>query len=473
MITEVFNLSVEEDESYVADGLIVHNCTHHSKARGGRPISDQSRASAWHVVHWAEKLRVHDVLIENVPDFMSWGPVDEHGKRIKERAGDTFRAFVQALESLNYRVEHRIITCADFGDPTTRRRFFLRARLGGGPITWPEPTHHKDGGDDLLPWRTAREIIDWNDLGTSIFARKKPLAPRTMARIRAGIERFCGDMAEPFLVMFYGTNDARSVDRPVPTVTAKGNHIGVASPFLVRYYGCSETESVDAPLSTVAAMNKHGLATPFLVEVNHGKTRPPKSLDVPMPTVTTKNGYAVASPFLLPHDQFRAKNGLTLIDSVGSPLRTVTAHNGDDNYVVTPFLVPGYSEREGQTPRTHSVDAPVPTVTASKGAGSLCTPFLIPYYRTGTPKAVDSPVPTVTTRDRFALVTPDGHALDIFFRMLTPRELARAQGFPDDFDFVGNKAETVRQIGNAVPVGTAEHLCYAVLQRSNGHPQTN
>ena len=109
----------------------------------------------------------------------------------------------------------------------------------------------------------------------------------------------------------------------------------------------------------------------------------------------------------------------------------------------------------------------MPTVTASKGAGSLCTPFLMPYYRTGVPRDVNEPVPTVTTRDRFALVTPDGHALDIFFRMLTPRELARAQGFPDDFDFVGNKAQVVRQIGNAVPVGTAEHLCFSTLKNAN------
>lgn len=407
-------------------------CTHHSKARGGRPMSDQSRASAWHIVHWAEELRVQNVLIENVPEFMHWGPLDEDNRPIRSRRGDTFRALITALESLDYRVEHRIINCADLGDPTTRRRFFLRARLGGGPIHWPEHTHSGEEGSELPPWKTARSIIDWNDLGTSIFSRKRPLAPRTIARIKAGIERFCGDYADSFLVMFYGTNTARSLDRPVPTVTAQGGHIGIANPFLVRYFGRSGAESVDSPLSTIAAQNKHGLITPFI----------------------------------LPHDQFTKSNQLCLVDSVDRPMRTVSARNGDNQYLVSPFLVPHFGERPGQTPRTHSLDEPVPSVTGSKGAGSLVSPFLVPYYGQSKTNSVDDPLGTVTTKDRFALVTPDGVALDIFFRMLQPRELARAQGFPDSFEFAGNKGEVVRQIGNAVPVNTAQNLCHSILRKA-------
>lgn len=373
-------------------------CTHHSQARGGRPMCDQSRASAWHVLHWAEKLHVRDILIENVPEFLNWGPIGDDGRPIRAKRGETFQAFVNALDSLDYRVDWRVLTCADYGDPTTRRRFFLRARLGGGAIEWPDQTHAEDH-DELPGWRPAREIIDWSDLGTSIFRRKRPLAPRTIERIAEGVRRYCGEYAEPFLVMLYGTGTVRGIDRPLPTVTARGGHIGLAR------------------------------------------------------------------PFILPHDQFPKRNQLSLVDSVDRPMRTIGAHNGGDNYLCAPFLVPNFGERPGQRPRTHSVDGPVPTVTATKGAGNLCTPFLFSYYGNSTYNDAQKPLGTVTTKDRFALVTPDGHALDIFFRMLQPRELARAQGFPEGYVFMGNKGDVVRQIGNAVPVKTAAALCHAALRR--------
>ncbi|MCP3962390.1 MAG: DNA cytosine methyltransferase [bacterium] len=376
-------------------------CTHHSQARGGRPVCDQSRASAWNVVHWAELLRTEHILIENVPAWRSWGPLDENNRPIKARRGEMFEAFVRALEALNYRVEWELLTCADYGDPTTRRRLFLQARLDRGDIAWPEPTHSKDGGD-LPPWKTARGIIDWADLGTSIFARKRPLRPRTLERIAAGIRRFCGDLAEPFLWMLEHGSGQDSV----------------ASSNLSQRFDSLES-------------------------------------------------------FILPHDQFVSRNGDRLLDSIDRPLRTVTAKNGRCNYLVSPtavaagsqsFLVPHFGERVGQAPRVHCLDRPDPTVTATKGAGSLCTPFLVRYNRTGAPQSLENPLGTVTTRDRFALVTPQGaYELDILFRMLKPRELARAQGFEDDYRFVGSEKDAVRQIGNAVPVHTAEELCYSAL----------
>lgn len=375
-------------------------CTHHSQARGGKPMSDQSRASAWHVAHWADKLRAGHVLIENVPEFANWGPLDDSGRPIKAKKGQIFHAFVQALEAMDYRVEWRTLNSADYGDPQARRRFFLQARRGGGQIKWPEPSHQEAGGTkDLKAWRTAREIIDWSDLGSSIFARKRPLADRTIARISEGIRRFCGEMAEPFLLMLTHGGRLRSVDRPMPTVT------------------CAKRGEI-----------------------------------------------AVVHPFILPHDQFPGKNGLSLVDSIDRPTRTVTAHNGACNSLVAPFIIPHFGERAGQAPRTHSIDAPAPTVTATKGAGSLVSPFLVPYYGTGVPSSVDEPLRTVTTKDRFALITPEGHALDIYFRMLKPGELAAAQGFPADYQFEGNKGEVVRQIGNAVPVSTAQSLCRSILE---------
>ncbi|HEX4954784.1 MAG TPA: DNA cytosine methyltransferase [Thermoanaerobaculia bacterium] len=412
-------------------------CTHHSRARGGRPMSDQSRASAWAVIHWAEALRVRDILVENVTEFTQWGPLDEDGKPIRERRGDTFRAFVRALESLTYRVEWRILNCADYGDPTTRRRLFLRARLGKGPIDWPQPSHAPEAEGGLRPWRTAREIIDWSDLGDSIFARRKPLAKRTLARIEVGIRRFCGANAEAFLVMLYGSNTVRSLDVPLPVVTAQGQHIALATPFVLPTDGPQRPREQQAP----------------------------RSVDRPLNTVrASRGGGHLVTAFILPHDQFVARNGLRLVDGIDRPLRTIRAGNGGAcNYLVTPFIVPLFGERPGQTPRVHSVEGPVPTVTATKGAGCLVTPFLVPYYGTGQPRPIEEPLGTVTTRDRFALVTPDGFAMDILFRMLKPSELAQAQGFHPGYRFTGNKGEVVRQIGNAVPVHTAELLCRSIL----------
>lgn len=153
-------------------------CTHHSIARGGKPISDQSRATAWCVVRWAEALRPQVILVENVREFAGWGPIGSNGRPLKKRAGDVFRAWCGALESLGYRVEWRVLCAADYGDPTTRRRLFVYAVRGRRKVVWPEPTHCPDGETDLLgrrlPWVTAREIIDWSLPGKSIYARKRP-----------------------------------------------------------------------------------------------------------------------------------------------------------------------------------------------------------------------------------------------------------------------------------------------------------
>lgn len=407
-------------------------CTHHSRARGGQPMNDQSRASAWHVLHWAEQLRSSEILIENVPEFLQWGPISPDGKPIPGTRGDTFRAFVQALESLRYRVEWRLLTCADYGDPTTRRRLFLRARADRGSIHWPEASHAKLPRAGAEPWRTAREIIDWSDLGESIFARDRPLKPRTIARIAEGIRRFCGANAEPFLVMLYGTGTVRSLDRPVPTITADGQHIALASPFLTK--------------------------------VTHGDRahQPHRPGDGPLSTVTTHNGHCLVTPFLLPTDGPYRPREEQAARSVDRPLNTVRASRGA-GHLITPFIVPHFGERPGQAPRTHSLDEPCPTVTATKGAGSLVTPFLVSYYGTGGPKSIERPLLSVTTHDRFGLVVPDGIALDILFRMLKPEELAAAQGFPSAYRFTGNKTEVVKQIGNAVPCKTAEALCFSAL----------
>jgi DNA (cytosine-5)-methyltransferase 1 len=413
-LKRVYNLSVADDESYTADGIVVHNCTHHSKARGGKPRNDQSRASAWHVLRWMSALYVDQVLIENVPDFLSWGPLGADSLPLKSAKGTLFQAFLQTIRDMKYVVEYRVLNCADYGAPQTRERLFIQGVRGRRKIVWPEPTHSRDGAPTLFgapkPWRTAREIIDWSIPGQSIFTRKKPLVRNTMQRIFAGLEKFCG---MSFLLPnegIYRGNAPRSLGQPVPAVTSRGAG-ALVEPFLVKFYGGHDACSLDAPLPSVTANYEHyGLAQPFLLSIRGGN-----------------DGYAR---------------------------------------------------------RNHSLKRPVPTITGSN-VFALVEPFLLKYNGTGGgARALDDPVNTITAVDRFGLVEieitlsgklqtiagipvvfPDGTRgnLDIRFRMLTQRELARAQAFPDSYQFLGTRKNQTQQIGNAVPPVIAEALALAML----------
>lgn len=520
-------------------------CTHHSNARGGKPMSDQSRASAWHILRWAEALYIENILIENVKEFSSWGPLGSTGRPIKKLRGELFLNFLSALRALGYKVEDRVLNAANYGDPTTRERLFIIARRGNRQILWPKSTHAPAAklavtrqGEmftgDKKPWRTAREIIDWQIQGKSIFTRKKPLAPKTLARIAAGIKKFCGEYAEPFLVLLYGTNDVRSIDRPLPTVTASGMHVGLCQPFLIGQQSGAVPRSADEPVPTVATDGAIALVEPFIVGAGGPSyAAKPRSVNDPLNTVMCENHAALIEPFMTLH------YGASSVRSINEPIPTVTAGPGHVA-LVEPFLVPYFGERDGQEPRCHSVNEPVPAVT-SHGAGALVEPFIlnidhqgsgdavrsidkplptvttkarscvvepfmvevnhgkdpdggnesrraisvdkpmpsvtmkcgrglvqpfvVKYNGTAKAQSVEEPLDTVSTRDRFGLVETEAGTfkLDIRFRMLEPHELAAAQGLAG-YIFTGKKTEIVKQIGNAVPKGTATALCRELLQ---------
>ncbi|MDD5303092.1 MAG: DNA cytosine methyltransferase [Elusimicrobia bacterium] len=375
-------------------------CTHHSNARGGRPCSDQSRASAWLILKWLSELYVRRVILENVPEFLTWGPLGSDGRPLKSKKGESFRAFVSALQSLGYKVDWRLLCAADYGDPTTRTRFFLQAVRGRGRISWPEPTHAETPGlFGRAPWRPAREVIDWSLRGDSIFNRARPLAPATMRRIEAGIRRYWGDWAEPFLVQFHGGAGAER-----------------------------RTQDCKGPIGTLDCSNRYGLVQPFMV------------------------------PF---YGERRGQDPRT--HGVDEPVPTIPASGGGKFGLIEPFILPplGFYARDGKANRPRSLDEPVQTIT-TRGGGSLVEPFLVEYYGQSGAASVRVPLSTVTTKDHFALV--EGRAgLDITFRMLQPHELAAAQGFPDGYDFAGKKGDKVKQIGNAVPVGLARALALEAL----------
>ncbi len=412
-------------------------CTHHSLARGGMPINDQSRATAWCVTRWAEALRPAVILVENVPEFVTWGPIGSNGRPLASRKGEIFRSWVRTLEAIGYRVDWRILCAADYGDPTTRRRLFIQAVRGRRSITWPDPTHSASGEAELFrgkaPWRGAREIIDWSLAGESIYERQRPLSPKTMARIEAGLRKFG---VQPFIVPQHSNPTPKLTSEPVPTLCAEGSGPKLIQPFLVQLRGTSITQcassakGIDQPVGTLTAGGgHHGLVEPFLINTAHaGPGRRPLGVNEPVPTVAGNRGdLALCEPFLLPQQS-------------GGQLRPVSQ--------------------------------PAPTISTA-GAIALTEPFLVKYYGTGGANSVDEPLDTVTTKDRHALVRPqvvvDGEtfSLDIRFRMLQPHELAAAQGFPKDYKFSGTKTEQVKQMGNAVCPGVARALVRAVLQATN------
>lgn len=481
-------------------------CRFFSVARGGRPVEDQKRASAWQILRWLELLEVESLLVENVREFADWCPVGRNGLPLKSRKGETYRAWIEAIRSLGYTVEWRVMNAADHGDATSRRRLFVMARRGRRPITWPKPTHSKNGeASGTKRWRAAREIIDWSLEGESIFSRKKPLAEATMRRIIAGLERFGGPELQPFLVILRGTGGARSVDDPAPTVTGGGNHLGLVEPepFVMHLTHGGRERSVDDPLPTVTGANRgelgvvqpfilsqasggapretgqpvptipaggaHALVQPFILPplgYHHrgGKANRPRSPDEPLQTITRRGGGYLVEPLIVPFDQ--RGGGDDLARPVSDPLGTITtkARHG----VAEAFIVPYFGERDGQSPRVHSVDAPLPAPT-SHGAGAVVEPYLVEYYSNGsglTGHSINQPVPTITARDRIGLVRPvvNGRTLDIRFRMLQPHELSAAMGFDSGYAFTGTKQEIVRQIGNAVAVHMSRALCRSLLR---------
>lgn len=239
-------------------------CTHHSQAAGGRPKNDQSRASGWHILRWCELLQVGHLIIENVPEYRKWGPLNAKGHPIKAREGETYQAFLGALRSMNYRIKERVINAADYGEAQTRSRLFIQAARGRRPILWPEPSHSRAGAASLLRtterWRGAKEVIDWSLKGLSIFNRPIPLAPATLARIETGLARFGG---KAFLLSQASGGAPRSADDPMPTITTDGA-LQLVEPFTMPY--CSNggqlARPVSQPMGTITTKDRIALVQP-------------------------------------------------------------------------------------------------------------------------------------------------------------------------------------------------------------------
>ena len=374
-------------------------CTNHSRAKGGRPKDEQSRATAWDILKWAQELYIDRIYIENVIEFLEWGPIDSKGRPMASKKGETFRAFVVALESLGYHVDWQALNGADFGAPTWRVSLIMQAVRGRGRIVWPEPTHAKEPGMfGEKPWRSAREIIDWSIPGKSIFARKKPLAENTIRRIESGIRKYWGGWAEPFLVILRGTKDSqcrasvRRLNEPLPTVSAGGIHAGIVEPFLVRYNGGEDRHH---------------------------------SINEPVPVLDCSNRYGMVEPLFIP------QQSAGTVKPVSNPLPTVAAAGAIS--IVEPCMIKFYGNEHG----AESLKDPIDTICTKDRFGLV--------------------------RGYLVKVNGARYVLDIRFRMLQPHELAKGMGFPDDYKFAGKKKDQVKQIGNAVSPNLSEALIYSAL----------
>lgn len=424
------------------------DCKHFSKAKGGKPVSKRVRGLAWVAVRWAVAVKPRVIVLENVEEFQTWGPLGDDGKPCPRRRGLTFKRFVGRLRNLGYDVQWRELRACDYGAPTIRKRLFLVARCDGQPIVWPKATH---GKGHAQPWRTAAECIDWTLPVPSIFGRSRPLADNTLRRIAAGLRRYVLDADRPFIVPLRGTSAAHTSTHPI-----------------------------DAPLSTVSAGGTHhALVTPYLTEHANASTQRNFRADEPLRTqvASVKGGhFALVAPFVAPLTHHGSDRG----QSIEAPLATVTGAHRGEMALVSAFLAKHQSERDANQVQAASLFDPMPTVktrdsnavvtaTLSRGDRSADVhAFLCAYY--GNEKDgqdLFSPVRTVTTKDRYGLVTVNGelHEIsDIGMRMLAPRELYRAQGFPDayriDIEFNGkplSKTAQVRMVGNSVapPVAAA------------------
>ncbi len=442
------------------------SCVFHSRARGGKPVHDQQRMDPWHVVRWCTELRVKRILVENVPEFQDWGPCSlVTGRPLPSRKGEYFRAWCEALRQIGFRIDWKVLCSADYGDPTTRQRFFLIGRSDRGPLRWPVPSHSKSGLADLLGdrprWRAAAEIIDWSIPGRSIFGRKKPLKPNTIRRILAGAQRYgwpqpyldalqalldgrepaldvAAADAEPLMLHLRGTSQdalarsARGVGVPLPALTAGGTHVG-----LVMATGAGGVaRDLAQPIPTVTAGGDGGARPHLLVPLvinrctsEWGRTARP--IDEPFPTIATAGGGFLAQPLVAPY--YGGGSGLTAKPTT-EPLPTLPTK--DRFGLIEPVIVSTSNSSSACVPRPAS--DPLLTITTSKG-GHL---------------AVVSPV-------------VERYRVDILYRMLHWRELSRAMSFEipgEDYHFTGSATDITKQIGNAVSGMLAKALARALME---------
>ena len=439
------------------------DCTSHSKAKGGKPREAGLRILPWAVYKHAKVILPDIIIMENVEEIQQWGPLDKDGHPIKERKGEDYKKFINAMKSLSYEFDSRELIAADYGAPTTRKRWYAIFRRDGKPIVWPEPTHSKTGNGGLKKWVPVSSVLDFSDLGKSIFGRKKPLAPNTMNRIARGMEKFVFNNPEPFIMQMgqtgFSQDRNRTIHEPLSTIVTKQEHClvkPVITPYMatVNHSGANHhyCNSLEQPFRTITQKNGSGVVTPMLIqyhsETNKGEVRG-QSVSEPIMTIDASPRYALAISHLTKF--YKTGCGQSMTD----PLHTITTSPGHFGQVSVLT-----AEKEEFLA---SIDLPIKDQNMQNDIIQKCNwvaSFIMEYYGCGTGQSLNDPLHTVVTKDRFALVTifgVDYVIMDIMLRMLTAEELKLAQGFPVDYiidrDYTGKSypiSKRVARIGNSV-----------------------
>lgn len=434
-------------------------CTNFSKAKGGMPRDADSRTLAEHLFRYIEAINPDYIQIENVEEFMSWGDMDENGKPLSMDRGRLYRRWVNNVKKYGYRFEYRILNSADYGAYTSRKRFFGIFAKKGLPIVFPEPTHSKEPQktlfNDLKRWKPVKDVLDLEDEGLSIFARKKALSEKTLERIYAGLVKFVAGGKDAFLVKWNSMNrkgiyHAPSIDEPCPTVATQ-NRLGVATvQFLSKQYSGhpdSKNTSIEEPAGTITCIDHHAFVSAYY---GNGHNHP---IDEPAPTLTTKDRLSlITSQFL----DMQYGNGTPALIEV--PANTVTTNPKFNLVTVKPcksyyLMNPQFASAGG------SIERPCFTLIARM---DKMPPYLVAtetgdvainVYDTDTPM-------TVKIKEFMALYG----IVDIKMRMLNIHELKRIMGFPDSYVLVGTHADQKKFIGNAVEVNMARVLCEALCR---------
>lgn len=494
-------------------GWFSPDCKHFSKAKGGKPRSKEIRGLAWVMVNWAEAVKPRVLMLENVEEFKTWGPLLADGTPCKRRKGRTFFEFIGRLEKLGYVVDYRELRACDYGAPTIRKRLFLIARCDGRPIVWPAPTHGAPESEGvksgaLKPWRTAAECIDWSIPCKSIFDRERPLAEATMRRIARGIVKFVRDAKKPFIVNVANSKttgrgpNVWDTDEPLRTVTASPGFALATATLVQTGYGEREGQlprvpDIQKPLGTVVAGGvKHAVVSAhiqkFYGERREGEASRGTSADDPLHTLSTENRMGVVSAFLAKH--YTEKGSQVQGAPLDAPAPTITST--DHNSVVAARLVRQFGASTGS-----AMDEPVGTVTAGGGGKTaVAATFVTKLRGTNLGQPMEEPLHTVTgggthfaqvcaflekyTDGAFTdgIVHIDGESYcitDIGLRMLEPHELYKAQGFPDGYRIdevtMGGvrkrlpKHAQVRMCGNSVCPPLSQALAAANVPEMSRH----
>lgn len=465
-------------------------CTNFSKAKGGQPRDADSRTLAEHLFRYVEAIKPDFIQIENVEEFMSWGPLDENRRPLSKDKGRDYVRWVKSVMRYGYDYAYRILNAADYGARTTRKRYFGMFAKEGLPIVFPEPTHSRRPTGNLKRWRACGPVLHLEEIGRSIFDRKKPLSEKTLMRIYAGLIKFVAGGKDAFLVKFNSMNQkgryvAPSIDEPCPTVAVQ-NRLGVAqvaflskqfsgtpydknvsidepagtitcvdhhalvnARFLTSFYGNGGCHDIDAPAPTIPTKDKFALVNPQFIDMRYGMGRP-TSIEEPAGCITAnpKHCLITAKPWIMDTNYNNIGSG------VDEPLRVITADR-HQFYLMNPqFCSSGGSIEEPCFTLIAGMDKRPPYLVCVEGGG-----VGIQIYES------DSPM-TVKIKQFMAMYG----VADIYMRMLKVVELKRIQGFPDDYVLLGNQSEQKKFIGNSVhtsiPKAWCPTLCQAIHDRA-------